>query len=68
MTNVGVMGRVKGWGYVPPPPHKAKLFIEKIYTRGAKGDPPPPQGAWPPQKNMLYLDIIKNSIWKTKKL
>jgi len=75
VTGVGVAGRVIGQGYVPPPPHKAKLFVEKIYTRGRRGIPLPHRGLgpsnrkiWPPQKNMLYLDIIKNSIWKTKKL
>jgi len=59
-----------------PLPHtKPNFLVEKIYTRGARGIPLPHRGlgpssskVWPPQKNMLYLDIIKNSIWKTKKL
>jgi len=54
VTNVGVMGRRTGQGYVPPPPHKAKLFIEKIYTRGAKGDPPPHRGLGP-RKKICYI-------------
>jgi len=55
VTNVEVTGRVKGQGYVPPPPHKAKLFIEKIYTRGAKGDPPSPTGGLAPAKKYVIF-------------